>query len=317
MSYDIFISSRRKGAGAGVAGELQAKFDNRGYKVFLDVDNIGSGEFPQQIDNAIKECNDFLLILSPGMLDRCSDEEDWVRHEIMLAEQYGKNIVGVSLPGFVMPEVSALPEPLRKIPEIQVFLWSHEYRNASISKIEENLISFARKKKRSRRNLTIEIIGGLVVAIAAWLLLSKPMTKPVEEPEVVAEPEAVVDDAQFVRDSFIQFVSRGDELLKQVENPNSEEDMLRFMECMNSYQSALNVVNKHPELRLDSYGLNERLDSLSNLRKQRLQQELDAATKLMNVDQYDFATFRFNNAKALATEADQPKLDAVARRLNK
>jgi hypothetical protein len=317
MSYDIFISYRRKGAGAGVAGELQAKFDNRGYKVFLDVDNIGSGEFPQQIDNAIKECNDFLLILSPGMLDRCSDEEDWVRHEIMLAEQYGKNIVGVSLPGFVMPEVLALPEPLRKIPEIQVFLWSHEYRNASINKIEENLVSFARKKKRSRRNLTIEIICGLVVAIAAWLLLSKPMSKPVEEPEVVTEPEVVVDDAQFVRDSFIQFVSRGDELLKQVENPSSEEDMLRFMECMNSYQSALNVVNKHPELRLDSYGLNERLDSLSNLRKQRLQQELDAATKLMNVDQYDFATFRFNNAKALATEADQPKLEAVARRLNK
>ncbi len=300
-----------------MAGELQAKFDNRGYKVFLDVDNIGSGEFPQQIDNAIKECNDFLLILSPGMLDRCSDEEDWVRHEIMLAEQYGKNIVGVSLPGFVMPEVLALPEPLRKIPEIQVFLWSHEYRNASINKIEENLVSFARKKKRSRRNLTIEIICGLVVAIAAWLLLSKPMSKPVEEPEVVTEPEVVVDDAQFVRDSFIQFVSRGDELLKQVENPSSEEDMLRFMECMNSYQSALNVVNKHPELRLDSYGLNERLDSLSNLRKQRLQQELDAATKLMNVDQYDFATFRFNNAKALATEADQPKLEAVARRLNK
>ena len=147
MSYDIFISYRRKGAGAGVAGELQTKYENRGYKVFLDVDNIGSGDFPEQIDNAIKSCNDFLLILSPGMLDRCVDEEDWVRHEIVLAEKYGKNIIGVSLPGFVMPEASQLPEPLRAIPEKQVFLWSHEYRNASINKIEDNLISSVRKKK--------------------------------------------------------------------------------------------------------------------------------------------------------------------------
>ena len=32
MSYDIFISYRRKGAGAGVAGELQAKLENLGHK---------------------------------------------------------------------------------------------------------------------------------------------------------------------------------------------------------------------------------------------------------------------------------------------
>ena len=84
-----------------MAGEMQSKLQRRGYSVFLDVDNIGSGAFPDQIDQAIHQCNDFLLILSPGMLDRCADEGDWVRHEIVLAEKYGKNIVGVSLPGFV------------------------------------------------------------------------------------------------------------------------------------------------------------------------------------------------------------------------
>ena len=52
MAYDIFISYRRKGAGAGVAGELQAKLENLGYKVFLDVDEIGSGRFPEQIERA-------------------------------------------------------------------------------------------------------------------------------------------------------------------------------------------------------------------------------------------------------------------------
>ena len=314
MSYDIFISYRRKGAGAGVAGELQAKFDNRGYRVFLDVDNIGSGEFPQQIDSAIKSCKDFLLILSPGMLDRCAEEEDWVRREIILAEQYEKNIVGVSLPGFLMPEAGDLPEPLRKLPEKQVFLWSHEYRNASIKKIEENLISFAHKKKRSRKFVSLGLVGGLLLAVGAYVLLSKPVSNMVVEP---GEVEVVVDDSQLVRDTFVQLVGRGDELLRKVVNPSREEDYQQFMECLLSYKSALEVVNAHPELRLDSYGLNERCDSLSELRTLRLQQELDAATMFMNVDQYELASFRFNNAKALATEADQPKIEAFARKLNK
>ena len=90
MGYDIFISYRRKGAGAGVAGELQAKLENLGYKVFLDVDEIGSGQFPDQIENAIASCRDFIFVLSPGALDRCSDEEDWVRREIIQAQSQDK-----------------------------------------------------------------------------------------------------------------------------------------------------------------------------------------------------------------------------------
>ena len=64
MAYDVFISYRRKGAGAGVAGELQSKLENLGYNVFLDVDEIGSGQFPTQIKHAIEQCKDFLLVLS-------------------------------------------------------------------------------------------------------------------------------------------------------------------------------------------------------------------------------------------------------------
>ena len=80
MAYDIFISYRRKDAGSGVAGELQAKFENLGYKVFLDVDEIGSGQFPDQIKHAIEECKDFLLVLAPGTLDHCVEEEDLNLH---------------------------------------------------------------------------------------------------------------------------------------------------------------------------------------------------------------------------------------------
>ena len=153
MAYDIFISYRRKGAGAGVAGELQAKLENLGYKVFLDVDEIGSGQFPEQIEKAISECTDFILVLSPGTLDRCVVEEDWVRREILHAQKQNKNILGVGLPGFIMPEAEALPDPLKAMTTIQVFSWTHEYRTASFEKIAENLVSTQVKKKKNRHKL--------------------------------------------------------------------------------------------------------------------------------------------------------------------
>lgn len=311
MAYDIFISYRRKGAGAGVAGELQAKLENRGYKVFLDVDNIGSGAFPEQIDHAIQECNDFLLILSSGMLDRCVDENDWVRHEIMLAEQYGKNIVGVALPGFVMPAVEALPLPLRDLPQKQVFLWSHEYRNASINKIEENLLSAQRKKKRQRIGWIAGIstgLAGLIVGLS-FLVANRPAVE--EEPS--HDDEAAAQE-QAVRATFTGSLQRADELLQSVPNPTQPEEFSTFMEAVAQYDSALSMVTQYPQYALDSFDLAHRVDSLEQLRKKRIAVELDATTKFLDVDQFDFARYRFNNAQVLAKEADQPKMESISRR---
>ena len=313
MSYDIFISYRRKGAGAGVAGELQAKLENRGYKVFLDVDNIGSGAFPEQIDRAIKECNDFLLILSPGMMDRCVDEEDWVRHEIILAEQYGKNIIGVSLPGFVMPEASELPQPLRDVPEKQVFLWSHEYRNASFEKVVNNLVSFQRKKKRSRRNVLLGLAACLVIVVAVWMLLSKPD----QSPKIVENGKPKVDTAQLVMKEFSSFVHLGDSLLKLAPNPMEKEGFETFMSALSSYQSALAISELNPQFIKDTNGLGKLMDSLQTLRKDRLNKELEAATKFLDVDQFEFAQFRFDNASILADEADTQLLSVIEQRLSK
>jgi len=316
MAYDIFISYRRKGAGAGVAGELQTKFENRGYKVFLDVDNIGSGDFPLQIDQAIQGCNDFLIILSPGMLDRCADEEDWVRHEIVLAEKYGKNIIGVSLPGFVMPEPNQLPEPIRKIPEKQVFLWSHEYRNASLNKVEENLVSSVQKKKRSRK-MVIGIAAGVVVlAVASWFLIPRPTGDPHnDQVAIMSEGAPQIDISRSVRDTFALCVNTGDELLVEVPNPTEESEFHRFMVAMANYEKALSLVRRYPEFQLDTFGLTKKYDSLNNLREERLDRELDAASKFASVDQMEFASYRFDNAKALAKEEDHDRLEAVGRRI--
>lgn len=321
MAYDIFISYRRRGAGAGVAGEMQAKLQNRGFKVFLDVDNIGSGAFPQQIDQAIKECNDFLLILSPNMLDRCVEEEDWVRHEIALAESYGKNIVGVSLPGFIMPEASALPEPLRDIPEKQVFIWSHEYRNASFEKIVENLESLKRKKSKKRKSMFV-VMGVAAAIVAALVALQFLKSKPEQSPEEVAVIEPVVpivDTAKLVRDTFNLYVRRADSLMKLIPEPmrKDEQDFRMLMRVMKQLNSALAMKTAYPWIPMDNIGIERRADSLDRLRKELFEVEIDAVKKFVDVGLMEPAETRYQNAVILATDDDQKLVETIEKKLKK
>ena len=82
--YDIFISYRRVG-GADFARQMQLALKTKGYKVFLDFDELKYGVFDRRIEAAIKSSKVFLFILSPHALDRCKNEEDWVRKEIECA----------------------------------------------------------------------------------------------------------------------------------------------------------------------------------------------------------------------------------------
>ena len=93
--YDIFISYRRDG-GAQYARILQLMLIQRGYKVFLDYDELTDGIFSDKIKAAIKDAPVFMLVLSKGSMQRCANEGDWVRQEITLAIEQGKHIVPVN-----------------------------------------------------------------------------------------------------------------------------------------------------------------------------------------------------------------------------
>lgn len=93
--YDIFISYRREG-GAQYARTIQQALEKY-YHVFLDYDELKDGVFNQRIIDAISESPVFLLILSKGALDRCVDETDWVRQEILHAMKCGCHIVPVTI----------------------------------------------------------------------------------------------------------------------------------------------------------------------------------------------------------------------------
>lgn len=92
--YDIFISYRRDG-GAQYARILQLMLSQRGYKVFLDYDELRDGTFSDRIKAAIKSAPIFMPVLSAGSMKRCVNEDDWVRNEILLAAQEGKHFVPI------------------------------------------------------------------------------------------------------------------------------------------------------------------------------------------------------------------------------
>lgn len=95
MAYDIFISYRRDG-GAQYARILQLMLTQRGYKVFLDYDELKDGNFSEKIKKAIKETPIFIMVLSKQSMERCVNEGDWVREELMMAIEERKHIIPVN-----------------------------------------------------------------------------------------------------------------------------------------------------------------------------------------------------------------------------
>jgi len=95
MKYDIFISYRREG-GRQYARILQLMLQQRGYKVFLDYDELVDGIFNDKIKEAVTNSDIFMIVLSSGSLDRCVNIDDSVRNEIQLAMDSKKKIIPVN-----------------------------------------------------------------------------------------------------------------------------------------------------------------------------------------------------------------------------
>ena len=136
MKYDVFISYRRDG-GEVTARILRDSLTERGYKVFFDVESLRSGSFNTKLYSVIDECEDFVLILSPNALDRCSNSDDWVRRETEYALEKKKNVIPIMLRNFQFPD--NLPESLSALPMQNGLVANLEYYEAFLDKLEEFL----------------------------------------------------------------------------------------------------------------------------------------------------------------------------------
>ena len=92
---DIFISYRRID-GRDVARTIEQALQGANYKnVFFDYTSIQDGKFNLKIIDAIYSCKDFILVLSPMSMKRCSKKGDWVAREIRTALKYDSHIIPV------------------------------------------------------------------------------------------------------------------------------------------------------------------------------------------------------------------------------
>jgi len=138
MSEQIFVSYRRDG-GDVTAGLICARLKNLNYTVFYDYDSLHGGVFDERIYVAIENCTDFVLVLPPHALDRCENDDDWVRKEIRHALKHKKNIIPVMLPGFDFPE--KLPEDIADVARYNGVQFFMAYLDAVIDSIVDRFVS--------------------------------------------------------------------------------------------------------------------------------------------------------------------------------
>ncbi|MFY9574821.1 MAG: toll/interleukin-1 receptor domain-containing protein [Blastocatellia bacterium] len=136
--YDVFLSYRRE-LSAEAARLMRAELRSKGFRVFLDVEDLRSGHFDQALLKCIANTPNFLVVLAPHSLAGCSDQNDWFRKEIAWAIKSNRNIIPVFMPGFKFPELAELPDEIRVLRSHQSVTFSHEFFDAMIEKIKQYL----------------------------------------------------------------------------------------------------------------------------------------------------------------------------------
>jgi formylglycine-generating enzyme required for sulfatase activity len=111
----VFISYRRT-ISKHLARAIYMDLKMHGWDVFLDVNTIDSGDFDRIILNQIGARAHFVLLISPGSLERCANPGDWVLREIQEAVRLGRNIVPIIEEGADFDrEMGYLPDDLRAV----------------------------------------------------------------------------------------------------------------------------------------------------------------------------------------------------------
>lgn len=161
--YDIFISYRR--SSYDIANLVATRLKAAGYSVFFDIEALRSGKFNEQLYNVIDNCKDFLLILPPNALDRCVNEDDWVRLEILRAKQGNKNIIPVMLNGFEWPD--PMPSAMEDLPDYQALTASStEYFDMAMDRLQNRyLLSKKHLPIRKFLKYSILVLGSIVALL--------------------------------------------------------------------------------------------------------------------------------------------------------
>lgn len=162
-----FISYRRS-SGREIARNLYERLAMNGINTFFDYNSMRGGKFNEQIYTAIEQASDFILIMTKDTLDRCVNDDDWVRIEIEHALKHNKNIIIVSTETEIkFPD--HLPDSLIELPKYHAITLSQEYYDESVNRII-GMLSKVPNKKINKRFI---IWGSIIFLIPICFLIYK------------------------------------------------------------------------------------------------------------------------------------------------
>lgn len=141
---DVFISYRRED-GRDFAQLMADRLEALGYSVYFDREMKVGEHFPSHLENAIKNANDFLMVVSPSYwgvdhnnIYRIAEDEDWVHQEIFNALKYNKHFIPIVISHIEKADTSHLPEDIKEIAAYnQIKFGNDDSLELLIKKIEE------------------------------------------------------------------------------------------------------------------------------------------------------------------------------------
>lgn len=141
MDNSVFISYRRS-VSSFIARAVFQDLRAHGLNVFMDVESIDAGQFDNIILNQIAARPYFVLILTPGTLDRCVAPNDWLRREIEHAMSLQRVIVPLLTPEFRFDDArkylnESLATELQRFNAVSL---PHEYFDAAMDKLRQRFL---------------------------------------------------------------------------------------------------------------------------------------------------------------------------------
>ena len=138
--YDIFISYRRQG-GAVKAELVKDELIKRGFResrIFLDTRSLTSGNYLETILSAVKESDNFVVVITKGCFEQLPTDSTWVR-EIEYAIELHKNVVPLYFDGITGIKPDEIPSCIQKLAFENAVLYVHPYADASFDRLASRL----------------------------------------------------------------------------------------------------------------------------------------------------------------------------------
>jgi GUN4-like/TIR domain len=146
----VFISYRRRISWA-TAQLVSSDLIRSGFDVYMDVENVHSGEFETMILTQISSRDHFILVLEPGSLEGIDNADDWLRREIYHALACRRNIVPVAANGFSLASLTMLPPGIAKISRLNALSIPTGYVQEALQRLRDR---FLRASEISDRGAT-------------------------------------------------------------------------------------------------------------------------------------------------------------------